>query len=96
MADQVLVTRGEDGRLREMNPTEKEAFVPSDKFFRRLLPDEIDEFKAWAHKNFEVDKEASPLWHPVVREEWAMLQAKAEELRKEGYPGGKPATGISG
>jgi hypothetical protein len=61
-----------------------------DKFFRNLLPEEIEEFRAWAIKNFRVDEPASPLWHPIVREEWDILQQKADQLRKEGYPNGKP------
>jgi len=94
----VLVTRGSDGKLRQLTSKEEESFVPNDQFFRKLS-EEYDEeylFKKWAMDNFEIDRPASPLWHPVVRQKWAELQATAEELRKEGYPDGKPATGITG
>lgn len=91
--NEVLVTRGSDGRLRELTPEEKESFVPS-VVFRELDEDEQKQFREWAHDNFEVDRRPNPLWHPIVREEWALLQEKADQLRKEGYPNGKTATGI--
>jgi len=92
----VLVMRGEDGKLRQLTSKEEESFVPNDQFFRKLSVEEEYQFKKWAMDNFVIDQPASPLWHPVVRAKWAELQATAEELRKEGYPGGKPATGITG
>lgn len=92
MAEQVLVTRGDDGRLRQLTDEEKRTYVPNlpNQLFRQLNEEEQKEFRAWAHEHFEVGRVPNPLWHPIVREEWAILQEKAEQLKKEGYPGGKP------
>ena len=47
-------------------------FMP-DNWFRELTPDEEEQFRQWARENFDPGTPASPLWHPVVRDEWAKL-----------------------
>jgi len=97
------------GKIRPLTAEELKTFVPAneearqiaqeqartlpDSFFKTLNPEEEKQFVDWAHEHFEVDTPPNNLWHPVVRREWAMLQEKAEQLKKEGYPGGKPFTG---
>ena len=41
--------------------------------FRKLTPAEIEAFEAWARENWKPDTPVNPLWHPVVRAEWARL-----------------------
>ena len=48
--------------------------------FRTLSPEEEEEFRQWARDNFDSGKEANPLWHPVVRDEWAKLLEKEKML----------------
>ena len=43
-------------------------------FFRILDDSERDEFIQWARDNFKPNEKPSPVWHPVVRGEWARLQ----------------------
>lgn len=45
--------------------------------FRDLPEPEEEDFRQWARENFTPGKPASPLWHPVIREEWARLEAAA-------------------
>ena len=47
--------------------------------FRELSEVEMEAFKQWARDNFEKGKEASPIWHPVVRAEWARLEQEQEQ-----------------
>ena len=46
--------------------------------FRELSDSERQEFVEWAREQFEPNTEPNQLWHPVVREEWARLQAEYE------------------
>lgn len=43
-------------------------------FFRQLNAEEEKTFREWARLNFDPKKGFSPLWHPVVRDEWKKLQ----------------------
>lgn len=46
-------------------------------FFRQLDAGEEQEFRQWARDNFNPKVDASPLWHPVVRDEWKKLQSES-------------------
>ena len=47
--------------------------------WRNLTDREAVEFRKWARQRFEPNREAKPTWHPVVREEWSMLQDKHDQ-----------------
>jgi hypothetical protein len=47
----------------------------NDDFFQKLEPKEEELFRQWARDTFTPNMEVNPLWHPVVREEIAKLQA---------------------
>lgn len=42
--------------------------------FRDLSTEEEVTFRQWARENYSADTEVSPLWHPVVRDEWARIE----------------------
>lgn len=42
-------------------------------FFRKLDAAEEESFRQWARDNWAPGKDCSPVYHPVVREEWAKL-----------------------
>lgn len=44
-----------------------------DTFFRHLDSKEEEQFRQWARDNFDPHKEADPVWHPCVRDEWQKL-----------------------
>lgn len=44
--------------------------------FRQLSPGEEIQFRRWARENFDPAVEPSPLWHPVVRDEWAKIEGE--------------------
>lgn len=48
--------------------------------FRDLTEQEVQEFKQWAHDNFDPNEEPNELWHPVIRAEWAAI---AEEYSND-------------
>ncbi len=53
--------------------------------FRTLMSDETDVFRKWACDHWERGKKPDLAWHPVVREEWNILNlidaaAEAEEV----------------
>lgn len=50
-----------------------------DDFFRDLTDDEIAEFRAWARANYTPGDTINPVWHPVVREECELMNAKQQE-----------------
>ena len=47
-----------------------------DCLFRTLPEEEAESFRQWARDNFKPGTEASELWHPIVRAEWARLEAE--------------------
>jgi len=48
-----------------------------DAFFRHLDTKEEEQFRQWARDNFDPHKEADPVWHPCVRDEWQKLMDAA-------------------
>jgi len=46
-----------------------------DCFFRTLTLKEEQAFRDWAIANHVAGKPAEEYWHPIVREEWARLEA---------------------
>lgn len=44
-----------------------------DWLFRHLDPAEEETFRQWARDHFDPKVEPEPIWHPVVRDEWAKL-----------------------
>lgn len=50
--------------------------------FRSLEPAEEVDFRAWAHANWQPGQYINPLWHPVVRDECARMEAEAAERRQ--------------
>jgi len=46
-----------------------------DSMFRDLGEKEIAEFRQWARANYNADVDPSPLWHPIVRDEWSKIKA---------------------
>lgn len=55
-------------------------------FYRKLSTEEEEAFRRWARDNWAPGKECSPVYHPVVREEWARLdnERMTTEDRKDG------------
>ena len=49
--------------------------------FRSLEPAEESGFRAWAHANWQPGQFINPLWHPVVRDECARMEAEAQARR---------------
>jgi hypothetical protein len=41
--------------------------------FRELNAEEEQSFRQWARDNFKPKTPANPVWHPVIRDEWAKL-----------------------
>lgn len=49
-----------------------------DEFFRKLSEKEAGKFRAWARENYQPGSPVSEVWHPVVREECAKINAEKE------------------
>jgi len=45
--------------------------------FKQLNASEELSFRSWARENFSLTQEVNPMWHPVVRDEWAKLTEAA-------------------
>ena len=45
--------------------------------FKQLNASEELSFRNWARENFSLTQEVNPMWHPVVRDEWAKLREQA-------------------
>jgi len=45
--------------------------------FKQLSASEELSFRSWARENFSLTQEVNPMWHPVVRDEWAKLTEAA-------------------
>ena len=47
--------------------------------FRTLSSTEERAFREWARANWQAGQYINPLWHPVVRDECALMDAEASE-----------------
>lgn len=45
-----------------------------DGIWRDLSDSEVREFRQWAHDNWQPGQTAEPMWHPVSRSEWNILE----------------------
>ena len=55
--------------------------VMPDEFFRELTTEkEKTEFLDWTHENWERNKSPSPVWHPLVRQEWKNMNDLAHAV----------------
>jgi hypothetical protein len=43
--------------------------------FRELTKEEEEQFREWAREHWAPNIEPSPLWHPIVRDEWAKIKS---------------------
>ena len=55
-------------------PTEE----PATSLHRELTAEEEVEFRGWARENYRPGEPIDPMWHPVVKEECAEINASAE------------------
>lgn len=44
--------------------------------WRKLKPEEANEFRAWAYESFKPGDEINTTWHPVVQEACHKIQAQ--------------------
>lgn len=52
----------------------KIVYVSNNPLFRSLTQAEVDEFKRWAHENYEANNGiAKAVWHPIVKQEFAAI-----------------------
>jgi hypothetical protein len=49
--------------------------------WEKLTTDEEEEFRQWAKDNWKPNTKPSPLWHPVVRDEWQKLDEELDVVR---------------
>lgn len=55
--------------------------VMPDELFRELTTEkEKTEFLDWTHENWERNKSPSPVWHPLVRQEWKNMNDLAHAV----------------
>lgn len=55
--------------------------IMPDELFRELTTKkEKTEFLDWTHENWERNKTPSPLWHPLVRQEWKNMNDLAHAV----------------
>jgi hypothetical protein len=59
--------------------------------FKELTASEEVRFRDWARTNFD-GSEANPLWHPVVRDEWAKAASALTEHEFHGGAAGSFAS----
>ena len=62
------------------------------KLFKDLTDKEVAEFKDWARKQYKPFTEIKGIWHPVIQEECAKINASTqieESLAREYYPASK-------
>jgi hypothetical protein len=50
------------------------------KLFKDLTDKEVAEFKDWARKQYKPFTEIKGIWHPVIQEECAKINASAQFL----------------
>lgn len=51
--------------------------------FKQLTPEEEREYRQWARDHFDPHQDSSPVWHPVVVNEWYVLMATYWANREE-------------
>ena len=57
--------------------------------FRELQAHEVHDFKSYTHEHWVMDMKPENIWHPVVRQEWELMQelsVTVEQLYKEMQP----------
>lgn len=53
------------------------------KIFKHLRPDEEKVYRKWARENYEPLSDIEGIWHPVVQDECAKINAEVYQERRD-------------
>ena len=59
--------------------------MTDDGMFRELTNKEAIEFRKWARENYDLGEPISNLWHPIVRDECAIMNSEVSREADDVY-----------